>query len=102
MGADENRSGFGLSPARTLSGELQKGKESNMDTQKRKQTEQESWAERLTELYDEAKARHNGMSLTIYGEVSQMLDYLEGIEDVPEGFDLFQECDNLASRLHRA
>jgi hypothetical protein len=60
-----------------------------------------SWLERLPELYDAAKARHGGDSLTIYEEVTTLLDYLDGSEDVPDGFDLFQECDNLASRLHR-
>lgn len=58
------------------------------------------WIERLMELYDEAKARHDGNSLTIYQEVIDLIDYLEGVEDIPEGFDLYQECDNLASRLH--
>lgn len=59
-----------------------------------------SWLERLPELYDEAKERSGGNSLTIYGEVSQLLDYLDGTDEIPDGFDLFQECDNLASRLH--
>jgi hypothetical protein len=59
------------------------------------------WLERLPRLYDTAKARHGGNSLTIYEEVSTLLDYLDGSEDMPDGFDIFQECDNLASRLRR-
>lgn len=64
--------------------------------------EKQGWIERIEELYDAAKKRHNGNSLSIYGEVATIISYLEGDEDTPEGFDLFQECDNLASRLHRA
>jgi hypothetical protein len=51
-------------------------------------------------LYDAAKERHGGNSLSIYQDVVTLLDYLEQVE--PEGFDLFQECDNLAGKLHVA
>lgn len=69
---------------------------------RRLQRECKSWSERRIELYDEAKARHAGASLTIYEEVGQILNYLEEVEDIPAEFDLFQECDNLACRLRRA
>ena len=59
------------------------------------------WAKRLTNLYDSAKRRNGGLSLSIYQDVTDLLDYLEGEEEIPEGFDLAQACDNLASRLHR-
>lgn len=62
--------------------------------------EKAGWVERIEELYDAAKERNNGNSLSIYGEVSTIIGYLEGDEELPQGFDLFQECDNLASRLH--
>lgn len=42
-----------------------------------------------------------GNSLTIYEEVLTLMDYLDGVEEIPETCDLFQECDNLASRLRR-
>lgn len=64
--------------------------------------ERKWWSVRLMELYDDAKKRNSGNSLTIYQEVIDLLDYLDGTEEVPQGFDLFQECDNLASRLHRS
>lgn len=60
------------------------------------------WSRRLTKLYNEAKRRHGGQSLSIYGDVTRLLDYLEDVEPVPEGLDLLQECDNLASRLRSA
>ena len=59
------------------------------------------WARRLNSLYNAAKRRNGGNSLNIYFEVNQLLDYLEGYEDVPSGFDLGRECDHLAGELRR-
>lgn len=60
------------------------------------------WADRLQDLYEEAKTRNGGNSLGIYNDVVQMLDYLEGVDDLPEDLDLPQECNNLAHRLRSA
>jgi hypothetical protein len=61
------------------------------------QNEKQFYINRLTYLYDEAKARHDGASLTIYQDVSDMLDRLEG--DAPEGYDVLSDADALCGRL---
>jgi len=64
-----------------------------------KVVDREYWAERLQELYDEAKVRHRGQSLPIFGDVLTLMNYLDGFDDVPQGLDLSAECDALACKL---
>lgn len=59
------------------------------------------WSERLMRLYDEAKERHDGNSLSIYGEVSALCDQLEELEPTPAGVDLVQAANDLCGRLRR-
>lgn len=60
------------------------------------------WAARLNSLYNAAKRRNGGNSLSIYGRVSEMGDYLAGWEELPEHYDLGAELNNLAGELRRA
>ena len=58
--------------------------------------------ERLAELYDAAKERHDGESLTIYGEVSDLMDHFDMLEEGGTCYDdCAQDFDNLCGRLER-
>ncbi len=59
------------------------------------------WKRILNRHYSAAKRRHGGQSLTIYGKVTIMLDYLDGWEEIPKGFDLARELNDLAAELRR-
>lgn len=59
------------------------------------------WNQRITKLYGEAKRRNGGNSLTIYGEVTEMLDILEGVMPPPADYDIGRELNELAGRLRR-
>lgn len=55
--------------------------------------------QRVRELYDDAKAKAGGNSLSIYGEVSDVLDALErGDDDAEERADNL--CGTLRLRYH--
>ena len=57
---------------------------------------------RLAKLYDAAKARHDGVSLTIYGEVSDLMDHFDMLEEGGTCYDdCAQDFDNLCGRLER-
>lgn len=63
-----------------------------------------AWSTKLMTLYNQAKRRHGGNSLTIYRDVSDLLDLLDNVEqfDTPlTRSSLAEQLDNLAGRLRR-
>lgn len=63
------------------------------------------WARKLQVLYNDAKRRHDGNSLSIYGRVGAMLDRLDGPlpDEESDAFDaLARELNDLAGDLRRA
>lgn len=61
------------------------------------------WTRKLNQAYGEAKRRHDGDSLTIYGDVSDMLDILEGWEPMPAGVnELARQLDGLIMKVRTA
>ncbi len=65
-------------------------------------SDREYFIDRLTVLYESAKAHADGASLTIYEEVSTVLDLLEDEEsDEDEAVSMAVElCSVLRSRYH--
>lgn len=61
-----------------------------------------AWGRKLKSLYSDLKRRHNGRAERLYGEVSDMLDVLEGLDPIPADVDLAIELNRLASRLREA
>lgn len=57
------------------------------------------WYRKLTALYNEAKRRNGGASLSIYGKVSDMYDRLDALNPTPDLDTLARDLNDLAGEL---